>query len=43
VVADKKDKPKRMIIVLMAMIGGFVFSIFALLIQARIKELRRKA
>lgn len=43
VVADKKDKPKRMIIVLMATIGGFVFSIFALLIRARLKELRAKA
>lgn len=43
VVADKKDKPKRMIIVLMATIGGFVFSIFALLIRARLKELRQKA
>lgn len=43
VVADKKDKPKRMIIVLMATIGGFVFSIFMLLIRDRIQELRRKA
>lgn len=43
VVADKKDKPKRMIIVLMATIGGFVFSIFALLIRARLKELRQKS
>ena len=43
VVADKKDKPKRLIIVLMATIGGFVFSIFALLIRTRLKELRQKA
>jgi len=43
VIADKKDKPKRMIIVLIAMIGGFVFSIFALLIRSRIRELREKA
>lgn len=43
VVADKKDKPKRMIIVLMAMIGSFVFSVFALLVKERISELKRIA
>ena len=43
VIADKKDKPKRMIIVVIAMFGGFVFSIFALLIRSRIRELREKA
>lgn len=39
--ADKKDKPKRMIIVLLAMIGSFVFMVFALLINERIKELKK--
>lgn len=43
VVADKKDKPKRMIIVLLAFIGAFVFSVFALLVKDRIAELRRVA
>jgi uncharacterized protein involved in exopolysaccharide biosynthesis len=43
VVADKKDKPKRMIIVLLATIGTFVFMIFALLIKDRISELRKAA
>jgi tyrosine-protein kinase Etk/Wzc len=41
VVADKKDKPKRMIIVLLSTIGGFVFIVFALLITDRINELRK--
>lgn len=43
VVADKKDKPKRMVIVLLATIGAFVFIVFALLIRDRIKELRKLA
>lgn len=43
VVADKKDKPKRMIIVLLATVGAFVFMIFTLLIFDRIKELRKIA
>ncbi len=43
VVADKKDKPKRLIIVLLATIGTFIFSVFILLIQERIKELKMKA
>lgn len=43
VIADKKDKPKRMIIVLLATIGAFVFMVFALLIRDRIKELRNIA
>jgi uncharacterized protein involved in exopolysaccharide biosynthesis len=43
VVADKKDKPKRMIIVLLSTIGAFVFIVFALLINERIKELRKIA
>lgn len=41
--ADKKDKPKRMIIVLLAVIGSFVFMAFALLINERIKELKKAA
>jgi uncharacterized protein involved in exopolysaccharide biosynthesis len=41
VVADKKDKPKRMIIVLLATMGSFVFMVFALLINERIKELKK--
>jgi tyrosine-protein kinase Etk/Wzc len=40
VVADKKDKPKRMIIVLLATIGAFVFIVFALLVRDRLAELK---
>ena len=43
VVADKKDKPKMMIVVLLSTIGAFVFIIFALLIKERISELRKMA
>lgn len=43
VVADKKDRPKRLIIMLMATFGTFVFMVFALLIQEKIKELRKLA
>jgi len=43
VVADKKDQPKRLIIVLLSMIGTFVFMVFALLIADRIKELKKLA
>lgn len=43
VVADKKDKPKRMIIVILSTIGAFVFAVFALLVKERIAELRQKA
>lgn len=43
VVADKKEKPKRLIIVLVATIGGFVFSVFFLLIRQRLQELKLKA
>ena len=43
VVADKKDQPKRLIIVLLSMIGTFVFMVFALLITDRIKELKKLA
>lgn len=41
VVADKKDKPKRMILVIMATLGAFVFIVFALLIREKIVELRQ--
>ena len=41
--ADKKEKPKRMIIVLLATIGGFVFGVLFLLIRQRIQELKLKA
>lgn len=43
VVADKKDKPKRLIIVLLSTIGAFIFVIFALLVKERIAELRKAA
>ncbi len=43
VVADKKDKPKRLIIMLLATFGTFVFMVFALLLQDKIKELRKLA
>lgn len=43
VVADKKDKPKRLVIMLLATFGTFVFMVFALLIQDKIKELRKLA
>jgi capsular polysaccharide biosynthesis protein len=43
VVADKKEKPKKAIIVLVATISTFIFMIFLLLIQERIKEFRKKA
>lgn len=40
VVADRKEKPKRMIIVLVSTIGGFIFGLFFLLIQQRLRELK---
>lgn len=40
VVADKKDKPKRMIIVLVATLATFLFALFTLLIRERIKDLK---
>ena len=43
VVADKKDKPKRMIIVLLSTIGAFLFMVFALLIKDRLNELKKIA
>jgi|TARA_R110000737_G_scaffold98184_1_gene132418 tyrosine-protein kinase Etk/Wzc len=41
VVADKKDKPKKAIIVILATMGAFFFMIFALLIRDRLQELRK--
>jgi uncharacterized protein involved in exopolysaccharide biosynthesis len=41
VVADKKFKPKRLIIVLMATVGAFVFAVFLLLLKDRFAELRK--
>ncbi len=41
VVADKKDKPKRLIIVLIATISAFLFCILTLLILERIKQLNQ--
>lgn len=43
VVADRKEKPKRMIIVIVSTLGGFFFGLFFLLIRQRIKELRHQA
>lgn len=43
VVADKKDKPKRLFIMMMATFGTFVFALFALLLQDKLKELRKIA
>lgn len=43
VVADKKDKPKRLVIMLLATFGTFVFMVFALLIQDKIREIRKLA
>lgn len=40
VVADKKDKPKRLIIVLLSTLGAFIFMVFALLINDRLRELK---
>ncbi len=41
--ADKKEKPKRMIIVLVASLGGFIFGVLFLLIRQRIQELKLQA
>jgi Chain length determinant protein len=43
VVADKKDRPKRMIVVLLLTTGAFIFTIFVLLVRARISELKKAA
>lgn len=41
VVADKKDKPKRLIIAILSAIGAFVFIIFLILIRDRLEELKQ--
>jgi tyrosine-protein kinase Etk/Wzc len=38
--SDKKEKPKRMIIVLLASIGGFILGVLFLLIRQRIQEFK---
>jgi LPS O-antigen subunit length determinant protein (WzzB/FepE family) len=43
VVADRKEKPKRMIIVLVSVISGLIFGVFFLLIKQRLKELKLSA
>lgn len=43
VVADKKDRPKKAIIVIVSVFATFIFMVFALLIQDRIQELRKIA
>ena len=43
VVADKKDQPKRLIVVLLSTIGAFIFIVFGLLIKERIEALRKDA
>lgn len=43
VVADKKEKPKKAIIVIISVLATFIFMVFALLIQDRISELRKMA
>jgi len=40
VVADKKDQPKRLIIVLVGALGALVFSLFILLVKQRFRELK---
>ena len=40
VVADKKEKPKRLIIILVAGVGALIFSLLILLVQQRFKELK---
>ena len=41
--ADKKEKPKRMIIVIVASLGGLIFGVLFLLIRQRIQELKLQA
>ncbi len=43
VVADKKEKPKKAIIIIISVLATFIFMVFALLIQDRIRELRKMA
>jgi LPS O-antigen subunit length determinant protein (WzzB/FepE family) len=41
VIADRKEKPKRMIIVFIATVAGFVLSVFSLLLFEKYKELSK--
>ena len=41
--ADKKDKPKRLIIMIMATFSAFIFVVFGLLVREKIKELQSKS
>lgn len=43
VVADKKDKPKRMVVVLLGTFGTFFFVLFTLLIREKVRELNQLA
>lgn len=43
VVADKKEKPKRSIIVLLSVFGSFFFMVFILLIAEKYKEIKKIA
>lgn len=43
VVADKKEKPKKAVIILVVTFATFILSIFGLLLNDRIKELRKIA
>ncbi len=43
VVADKKDKPKRMIIVILSTMGAFVFIVFLILLRDRLAELKQNS
>ncbi|MDX2362498.1 MAG: Wzz/FepE/Etk N-terminal domain-containing protein [Crocinitomicaceae bacterium] len=43
VVADKKDKPKKATVVIVATFGAFIFIVFIILIRERISELRKVA
>ena len=43
VVPDKKDKPKRLVVVLLGTLGAAIFTIFTLLIKDKINELKRIA
>lgn len=43
IVADKKEKPKKAVIILVVTFATFILTIFGLLIQDRIRELRKIA
>ncbi|MBM3451527.1 MAG: hypothetical protein FJX84_00130 [Bacteroidetes bacterium] len=41
VVADKKEKPKRLLIILVSVVGAMIFSLLILIVQQRFKELKQ--